>query len=225
MKIELYSDGSATVASKPGGYGFVVVFDGIKVYEGYGHMEKATNNDAELEAAVQGLAYVLKMRIDGHIPIGQHEVWLVSDSEIVLGWANGTYRFKQLHKMQKFNQLRHVVQKLNVKTRWVEGHSGDEYNELCDKLANRGRKMHTIEHDQIEKPKKTRQKKTKDIQSDFRWNEVRQIMAWNSSDQKECQINITDKSLINNPETMKYEDLLRALCRVVSELVEIKETK
>lgn len=141
MKIEVYADGSATVATKPGGYGFVVVIDDKKVTEGNGYMDKASNNDAELEAAIQGLACVLKMRLDGKIPIGEHEVYLVSDSQIILGWVDGTYRFKQRDKRHKFEQLKHVVKKLNVKTRWVKGHSGDEHNERCDKLANLARKQ------------------------------------------------------------------------------------
>jgi hypothetical protein len=29
---------------------------------------------------------------------------------------------------------------MKVKTKWVKGHSGDEYNERCDKLANNARK-------------------------------------------------------------------------------------
>jgi ribonuclease HI len=115
------------------------VFDGQKITEGNGHMEKASNNDAELEAAIQGLAMVLKMRLDGKIPIGTHEIYLVSDSQIVLGWVDGTYRFKQKDKRFKYDQLQHVCKKLNVKTRWVQGHSGDEHNERCDVLANLGR--------------------------------------------------------------------------------------
>jgi len=153
MKIEVYSDGSATIATKPGGYGFVICFDGQKVDEGYGHIVNATNNDAELEAAIQGLAKVLKMRIEGQIPIGTHEVFLVSDSQIILGWADGTSRFKQQHKIAKYHQLQHVMKKLNAKTRWVQGHSGDEHNERCDKLANMGRKMHDEPKEVVAKPK------------------------------------------------------------------------
>ncbi len=153
MKIEVYSDGSATIASKPGGYGYVVVFDGVKATEGSGYMPLASNNDAELEAAIQGLAKVLKMRIDGEIPIGTHEITLVSDSQIVLGWVTGAYRFKQKAKMHKFEQLQYLVRKLNVKTRWVEGHTGDEHNERCDTLANIARKGTE------EKPKKRASKK------------------------------------------------------------------
>lgn len=153
MKIEVYSDGSATIKTKPGGYGYVIVFDGVKVSEGNGHMPQATNNDAELEGALQGLAAVLKMRIEGKIPIGTHEVFLVSDSQIVLGWVDGTFRFKQRDKRHKYDQLCHVVKKLNVKTRWVEGHTGDTHNERCDKLANEGRKMYDEPKEKLAKVK------------------------------------------------------------------------
>lgn len=140
MKIEVYTDGSATIASKPGGFGYVVVIDGEKKYEGSGFMEKASNNDAEMEAAIQGLASVLKM-VNDHpkdFPVDT-EVYLVSDSQLILGWVNGSYKFKQRHKRNKFDQLQYVSKKLRVKTQWVQGHSGNEHNERCDKLANMAR--------------------------------------------------------------------------------------
>lgn len=160
MKIDVFTDGSATIATKPGGWGYVIVIDNLKVSEGWGHMELASNNDAELQAAIQGLAAVLKMRVDGKLPIEAHEVTLVSDSQIILGWTTGTYRFKQTAKIHMYNQLQYLVKKLNVKTRWVEGHSGDEHNERCDKLANIGRKGESEE-----KPKKTRKNSTNELKS------------------------------------------------------------
>ena len=59
MKIEVYTDGSATTSEKPGGWGYVIVIDGVKHSEGSGRMETATNNDAELEGAIMGLAAAL----------------------------------------------------------------------------------------------------------------------------------------------------------------------
>lgn len=145
MKIEVYADGSATIASKPGGYGWVIVQDGVKVQEGSGRIENATNNDAELEAAIMGLAIALKLvtnKDTGERESAAHslEVTLVSDSQIILGWANGRNRFKQKDKIKKFNALKHLMKRLDAKTRWVEGHSGDEHNERCDKLAGWARK-------------------------------------------------------------------------------------
>ena len=142
--IEIYSDGSATSNDKPGGYGWVMVVDGVKHSEGSGHVENVSNNDMELESAIRGLMAVLKFvneydRIHDQY-VNAHEVTLVSDSQIILGWASGAYRFKQLKKIDKYKQLQFLVKRLGVKTRWVKGHSGDEHNERCDKLANHARK-------------------------------------------------------------------------------------
>lgn len=143
MKIEVYSDGSATTGDKPGGFGYVVVINGEKHGEGNGRLEGATNNDAELEAAIQGLQYVDKFLSDnGLVPnqVAGLAVTLVSDSQLILGWASGTWKFKQIDKIDKFHELRKYVARMRVDTRWVRGHSGDEHNERCDKLANIARK-------------------------------------------------------------------------------------
>lgn len=156
MNIEVYTDGSATTKDKPGGWGFVIIIDGKKYAECGGHMESASNNDAEMEAAIQGLAAVLKYFRDHgepfiagseycnigdlelrHIPA--YKVTLCSDSQLILGWANGTYRFKQVDKVEKYKQLQFLIGRLEAKTRWIKGHTGDEHNERCDKLANEAR--------------------------------------------------------------------------------------
>ena len=43
---------SATIATKPGGWAWVITIDGKFHCEGSGHLEKATNNDAELLASI-----------------------------------------------------------------------------------------------------------------------------------------------------------------------------
>jgi len=148
MHLEVYTDGSATTNDKPGGYGYVIVIDGKKYSEGSGHIPKASNNDAELEAAIQGLKtaqsilevtpqeYITNIRSENPI---KNTVSLVSDSQLILGWANDTYAFRQTDKLHKFQELRLYVFNLNVQTRWVEGHSGNEHNERCDVLANEAR--------------------------------------------------------------------------------------
>lgn len=140
MNIEVYADGSATTTGKPGGYGYVVVIDGVKNSEGSGYMPSASNNDAELEAAIQGLISVYKHINLFELNVACHpNVTLVCDSQLILGWASGHYKFKQSSKMEKFHQLSALVRKMSVKTRWVRGHSGDEHNERCDKLAGAAR--------------------------------------------------------------------------------------
>ena len=146
MKIDLYSDGSAQTKATNGGWGWVMVIDGIKYSEGSGHEKNVTNNDMELAGAIQGLAEVLKFvnrsrEANAETSQVDFDVTLCSDSQIVLGWADGSFRFKQEEKMEKFKQLQFLVKRLNIKTRWVKGHSGDPNNSRCDRLANLARKQ------------------------------------------------------------------------------------
>lgn len=152
MLIEVYTDGSATTNDKPGGYGWVIIVDGQKYSEGSGYMPLASNNDAELEAALKGLSQAsLAFR---EMPVGytgpKPTFTLVSDSQLILGWADGSYAFRQHDKIEKYKQLQLLVKNLDVKTRWVEGHSGDEHNERCDKLANEARLQVTKQTEKAE---------------------------------------------------------------------------
>ena len=145
INIDLYTDGSATTVDKPGGWAWVMVIDGVDHSEHSGHMPKASNNDAELEAAIQGLTAV-RAYITHYLPVvpDSTTVTLVSDSQLVLGWTNGTYAFRQKEKMDKFKNLQLLANLMNVKTRWVEGHTGEAHNERCDELANLARKNEPI---------------------------------------------------------------------------------
>lgn len=140
MNLELFTDGSATTSDKPGGWAYIIVKDSEKLAECVGSLQNATNNDAELEAVIQGLSAILRMIMENPsaFPVNL-SVTLVSDSQLILGWVNGSFRFKQAEKLSKYEELKKLVKKLQVKTRWVRGHSGDEYNERCDRLANEAR--------------------------------------------------------------------------------------
>src|SRR5690606_16473492 len=83
--VEVYTDGSGTVAGQPAGWAFAIVVNGRLLAEDSGRLEDGTNNDAELEAAVRGLAsWRERLRAAGKEP-GSHgeQVYLVSDSQLV----------------------------------------------------------------------------------------------------------------------------------------------
>ena len=121
MHIDLYTDGSATTADKPGGWGYVVLINGAKVTEGSGYMPNATNNDAELEAVIHGLRKVKEI-LEPHIhTMDYYTTTLLSDSQLILGWINGKYSFKQQNKLEKYKEARMLARTVNVSTQWVEG--------------------------------------------------------------------------------------------------------
>lgn len=138
--ISIYCDGSATIASKPGGYGVVIVLDGVELHRHSGSMEKATNNEAEISAAIYGLDWYINAKAAG-MPelVAVSTVELVSDSQLVLRYASGEYKCKAMHLLPLYLKLRKLYGDSKAVTRWVKGHNNDYYNEICDKLAKHGR--------------------------------------------------------------------------------------
>lgn len=141
MKVEIYADGSGNTFDSDGGYGWRLVVDGALHSEGSGYLAKATNNVAELTAAIEGLkAATAFVHAQPPQPEGDPEVSLISDSQLVLGYANGSYKCKALHLTALYVELRKLYKASSATTRWVKGHSGDEHNEAVDKLAGAARK-------------------------------------------------------------------------------------
>ena len=140
MNVEVYCDGSATIASLPGGWAFVILVDGVKVTEGSGHLAKATNNVAEITAAISGLEFV---KNDSRLSCAT-SITLVSDSQLTLRYATGQYRCKKPHLVPLYCKLRQLHDKLSISTRWVKGHAGEPMNERCDELAKSAREGNTV---------------------------------------------------------------------------------
>lgn len=138
MKIEIYCDGSATTADKPGGFAYVIVKDEVEIHRGSGGLRSATNNVAEIQAAISGLEHTAQLMHNGVLP-SDAEIELVSDSQLVLRYATGEYKCKAMHLVPLYIKLRKLYAQVGAKTRWVKGHSGNQYNEICDKLAKAAR--------------------------------------------------------------------------------------
>lgn len=139
-KFSVYCDGSSGGNSTgPIGWGWVVIQDDRHILSsGSGGHISGTNNIAELMAAREGLRSLLQQPafLEGEPP---QEVELVSDSQYVLGLANGSY--SAVKNVPLARHLNEICQQYAVRTRWVEGHSGDPLNEICDKLAKRGKEQ------------------------------------------------------------------------------------
>lgn len=134
----VYCDGSSSGKSnKPGGYGWLLVFEGNLIQWGYGGSPSTTNNLMEMEALIRGLEEVL--RLD---PKKERSIEFVSDSRYALGIATGEYQpsknYEQAIKLRKL-----ALSRPDLKFRWVRGHNGDKYNEAADMLAKQGKLEHT----------------------------------------------------------------------------------
>ena len=125
--IEIWTDGSGTVADLPAGWGAVLVC-GEHRRELSGHLPRGTNNVAELSAVIGALS---ALKGTGH------QVTLYSDSQYVLGHVQGRSKVKANRELVE--RLRKLARQHTIKAVWVRGHNGDPNNERCDALANAAR--------------------------------------------------------------------------------------
>lgn len=133
----VFSDGGARFNPGPGGYGVIIVEDGVR-RELSGGFRHTTNNRMEL----MGCIVALTSLPDGGKPIVVH-----TDSQYVVngiskGWAR-SWRKRGWLKADKspalnadlWGRLLDLIEGRDVTFCWVRGHAGHPENERCDQLA------------------------------------------------------------------------------------------
>lgn len=131
-KVEIYTDGSCLGNPGPGGWAAIMICRGVEKQLSGGHT-KTTNNRMELMAVIKALE-ALKRPCD---------VTITSDSAYVVnavtkGWLHKWFEdgsIKGRPNNDLWGELLYLLDKHNIKFKWIKGHDGHEYNELCDKLA------------------------------------------------------------------------------------------
>lgn len=121
----LYTDGSCLKnPGGSGGYGVVLV-DAMtgEIQEKSEGFFSTTNNRMEVMAAIKGLSMV---------PQGS-DVKLISDSQYLVKTLDGYFSRNKNHDL--WESLDHAMAGKDVRTKWVRGHNGTQYNERCDQLA------------------------------------------------------------------------------------------
>lgn len=142
--VKIYADGSSHArGSLPGGWAFVCVYFSTPnkfdiVGFGYGGDPSTTNNLMELTAAIRGIqAFTKFAALQSQEWRDRTRAVLISDSQYTLGVASGRNRI--LSNVILATELRGLAVQYNVATRWVRGHTGDPWNERCDRFAKKGK--------------------------------------------------------------------------------------
>lgn len=145
--VEIYTDGACSGNPGPGGWAAVLIYKGIKK-EISGFEENTTNNRMELKAAIEGLkalkrpckvnlysdsSYLINAFNEGWIEKWQKNNWIKSDKTPV----ENQDLWKELLEVSKPHQINWIK---------VKGHSDNEYNNLCDRLATEQIKKHLKEN-------------------------------------------------------------------------------
>jgi ribonuclease HI len=138
--IEIYTDGASRGNPGPGGWGAVILAQGYAM-EIAGSVQKATNNQMELQA-------VLEVLSDSGAKSSTEPINVYSDSAYVVnglnnwvyGWEKKGWKTTQKTPVENkeiwiklLDLINFYGKRLNVKK--VSGHAGDLYNERCDELA------------------------------------------------------------------------------------------
>ncbi len=133
--VTLYTDGACSGNPGMGGYGSILIYNGVEKVISGGE-ENTTNNRMELMAVISGLE-AIKMGC---------KVEVYSDSAYVVNaflqgwlekWVNNGWRTSKgdVQNQDLWQRLLELLQKHNVEWHKVKGHADNEYNNRCDALA------------------------------------------------------------------------------------------
>lgn len=136
----IYTDGGCSGNPGPGGWGTVII-DGENLTKLSGGEKQTTNNRMELSAAINALDAVVK-----NTEWRSRHVEVYSDSQYVkngiTSWIKNWKKngWKTAAKKPVLNQdlwiaLDNLYSQLDIEWKWVKGHAGVEYNEICDQLC------------------------------------------------------------------------------------------
>lgn len=135
-KVTLYTDGACSGNPGPGGYGAILIYNGIEK-EVSGGEKNTTNNKMEMMAVIKGLEMLKE----------PCEVFVYSDSAYVVnsiekGWIyswkkNGWKKSdkKEVKNIELWERLLKLMEIHKVTFLKVKGHADDELNNRCDRLA------------------------------------------------------------------------------------------
>jgi ribonuclease HI len=133
MQFTLYADGGSRGNPGPAGAG-AVVFDttGKRVVEVADFLGTATNNIAEYEAVMRGLAALRDAFPEGYF---QHVLVIIKmDSKLVIEQLKGNYKVKHPNLVPRYLELKNLIARSFPMIEYV--HVPREKNKDADALAN-----------------------------------------------------------------------------------------
>jgi len=120
MKTQIYTDGSCR--NSIGGYAFIIIKSNYEL-SWSDKVVNTTNNRMELTAVIEALKC-----LQPHEPCDVY-----SDSQWVINCAQKLW--KRNKNLDLWEQYDTVAEHHDIQFIWVKGHSGNVYNERCDKMA------------------------------------------------------------------------------------------
>ena len=135
--IKIYTDGACSGNPGPGGWGYVILVDGLEYKEENKGYRMTTNNRMEIAAAIYALQKATAL-IERYNDGATYTICVNTDSQHLAGTMNLAWKRRtNLDLWQRLDETINKLRSLTVEVCFekVKGHSGDRYNEVADRLA------------------------------------------------------------------------------------------
>ena len=139
-EVNLYTDGACSGNPGPVGYGAILIYNGIEK-EISGGEENTTNNKMEIMAVLKGLQM---LKEPCKVTVYSDSAYVVNtiDKGWIYGWKKNNWRKSdksQVKNIELWEEMLRLMEIHEIKFIKVKGHSDNEYNNRCDKLAVKAR--------------------------------------------------------------------------------------
>ena len=134
--VEIYTDGACRGNPGRGGWGAILVYNGIEKELSGGERE-TTNNRMELSAVIAALS-ALKETCSVTLTTDSQYVVNAIEKGWLSSWTKNNWRKSDksaVLTVDLWQKLDALLLKHDVSFVWVRGHNGHPYNERCDTLA------------------------------------------------------------------------------------------
>ena len=143
-KVVIYTDGACSGNPGPGGWGAILEYRGVEK-ELSGFEAETTNNRMELTAAAEALK---QLKESCKVKLYSDSAYLVNgfNQNWVIGWQKNNWKNSKKEPVQNRDLWEALIEmEKQHKITWikVKGHSDNEKNNRCDKLATDEIKKHS----------------------------------------------------------------------------------
>lgn len=162
MEYKIYTDGAYSQKNNEGAFAYVILnVEDAEVERKARVIKNETNNRAELKAIISAVH---------RLPSDATSVTVYSDSQYALKTLSGEWSHTNNHDLFKvWMDVLGKKRSLKITYKWVKGHNGDVYNELCDQMCNDVLGYDANEEFSRYKKKKKEEPKIR-ITSDLAWS-------------------------------------------------------
>ena len=139
--VTLYTDGACSGNPGPGGWGAILIYNGIEKEISGGEAD-TTNNRMELTAVIRALSLLREPCAVTVTTDSQYISRAINEGWLTKWKAAGFTKKGGLKNAELWRELDGLLQKHDVRFVWVKGHADNEYNNRCDKMAVREREKY-----------------------------------------------------------------------------------